>query len=192
MSRTHLNELPLWELESQWTPKYLENNYKGQNPLDWNIPYIIKKFLEHKCLKWAHMTHLDTSNASYVQKKDWESNCEFDSRQFDSRPLKVSNHPDFLACRWRVTYRWKVLNEGYNFSFKLHLNQRSTNKIMGPKVAEITPWQFQDSHLGVSKQNAIWVLVMWTSTKYTIRWKGMASPKSGPWWMWGILAHLHH
>jgi len=39
-------------------------------------------------------------------KKGRESNC-----QFDSRPLKVANHPDFLACRWRVTYRWKALNE---------------------------------------------------------------------------------
>ncbi len=39
-------------------------------------------------------------------KKGWESNC-----QFDSRPVKVTNHSDFLACRWRVTYRWKALNK---------------------------------------------------------------------------------
>jgi hypothetical protein len=38
----------------------------------------IKKFLisvEHRFLKWAHMTHLDTSNTSYGQKKGRESNC---------------------------------------------------------------------------------------------------------------------
>jgi hypothetical protein len=28
------NEFPLWELESRWTPKSLENDFKGQNPLD--------------------------------------------------------------------------------------------------------------------------------------------------------------
>jgi hypothetical protein len=36
--------------------------------------------------------------------------------QFDSRPLKVNNRPDFLACKWRVTYRWKDLDKGYNFA----------------------------------------------------------------------------
>jgi hypothetical protein len=29
------------------------------NSLDWGGPYIIKKLLERRCLKWAHMTHLD-------------------------------------------------------------------------------------------------------------------------------------
>jgi hypothetical protein len=28
------SELSLWELEFQWTPKFLKNDYKGQNPLD--------------------------------------------------------------------------------------------------------------------------------------------------------------
>jgi hypothetical protein len=28
------SELPLWELEPQWTPKSSKNNCKGQNPLD--------------------------------------------------------------------------------------------------------------------------------------------------------------
>jgi hypothetical protein len=56
------------------------------------------------------MTHLDTFNASYGQKKGRESNW-----QFDSRLLKVKNRPKFLVCKWRATYRWKALNKGYNF-----------------------------------------------------------------------------
>jgi len=28
------NGFPLWELESQWTLEILENNFKGQNPLN--------------------------------------------------------------------------------------------------------------------------------------------------------------
>jgi hypothetical protein len=60
MNPTLLNEFPLWELESQWTPKLIEGNCRGQNSLDWKILYTIEKILEHKCLKWAHVTHLST------------------------------------------------------------------------------------------------------------------------------------
>jgi hypothetical protein len=66
---TFPNELPFWELESQWTPESLEGDCKGQNSLDWKVLYIIGKLLERNCLKWAHMTHLDTWNTIYGQKK---------------------------------------------------------------------------------------------------------------------------
>jgi hypothetical protein len=49
-----------------------------------------------------------------AQKKGRESNW-----QFDSRSLKVRNRPDLLACRWRATYHWKALDEGYNFVLDL-------------------------------------------------------------------------
>jgi L-rhamnose isomerase len=54
------SELPLWELESRWTPKFLESDCKGQNLLDWGIPYIIENLLGRKCLKCVCMTHLGT------------------------------------------------------------------------------------------------------------------------------------
>jgi hypothetical protein len=38
------SELPFWELESQWTFESLENDCKGQNPLDWEVPYTIESF----------------------------------------------------------------------------------------------------------------------------------------------------
>jgi len=31
------SELPLWELESQWTHKSLERNWRGQNPSNWKV-----------------------------------------------------------------------------------------------------------------------------------------------------------
>ncbi len=108
------SELPFWELESRWTPECSESNCRGQNILDWQGSYIIGKLLELRCLKWAHMTHLDTSYTSYGQKKGRESNW-----QFDSRPLKVGNRPDFLLWRWHATYHWKALNKKYNFALKL-------------------------------------------------------------------------
>jgi hypothetical protein len=52
------SELPLWELEPQWTFESSKNDYRGQNPLDCQVPYIIQKLLERRCLKWARMTHL--------------------------------------------------------------------------------------------------------------------------------------
>jgi hypothetical protein len=58
---------------------------------------------------FGHLKHI-----SYDQKKGWELNW-----QFDSRPLKVKNLSNFLACRWRATYRWKAFNEGYNFALDL-------------------------------------------------------------------------
>ncbi len=70
------SELPLWELESRWILEFSKNNCRGQNPLDCSFFYIIGKILESKCLKWAHMTHLDTSNTNYGQKKGQESNWQ--------------------------------------------------------------------------------------------------------------------
>jgi len=52
------DEFPLWELDSRWILESSKTNCKGQNQLDWNVPYIIGKLLKIKWLKWAHMTHL--------------------------------------------------------------------------------------------------------------------------------------
>ncbi len=103
-------ELPPWELDSRWTFECSESNCKGQNQMDWGIFYTIRNLLKFRCLKWARMTHLGIWNTNYGQKKGQESNW-----QFDPWPLKVGNWPDFLACKWCATYRWKVLDEGYNF-----------------------------------------------------------------------------
>ncbi len=43
--------------------------------------------------------------------------------------------------------------------------------------------EFQDSHLGIPRQNDIWVLVLWPCINYTIKRKVVASLQSGPWWI---------
>jgi hypothetical protein len=131
---------PLWELEFQWTPKCSESDCRGQNPMVWGVIYIIENLLKLRCLKWARMTHLDIWNTSYDQKKGWESNW-----QFDSRPLKVRNRPDFLLFKWRATYHWKALDEGYNFALNFISIRGLIAKLWAPKVA------------GVEGQNAIWM-----------------------------------
>jgi hypothetical protein len=110
------SQFPCWELESRWTFEPSESNYRGQNTLHWEFFYIIRKLLKCRCLKWARMTHLDICNTSYGKKKGRESNW-----QFDSRPRSVKNWPDFHACRWRATHRWKAVDESYNFALDLVL-----------------------------------------------------------------------
>ncbi len=126
------SELPLWELESRWTLESLGSSCRGQNPLDWRVPYIIGNILKLRCLKWARTTHLDIWNTSYGQKKGRQSNW-----QFDSRSLDVGNRPDFRMCRWCVTYHWKALDEGYKFALNLISIGGLHAKLWGPKVIRI-------------------------------------------------------
>ncbi len=124
-------EFPLWELESRWIPKFSASNYRGQNSMDWGFPYIIEKLLERRYLKWDCMTHLETSNTSYSQKKGRESNW-----QFDSRPLKVENHPHFPRVQVVCNILLERSRQGLKLCFRPHLNQRSTRKIMDPQICK--------------------------------------------------------
>jgi hypothetical protein len=42
---------------------------RGQNLLNWRLPYITRNLLRHKCLKWVHIIHLSIYNTSYGWKK---------------------------------------------------------------------------------------------------------------------------
>jgi len=119
-------------MESRWTPKTSESDYRSQSSMSCAILYIIVKLLERRCLKWARIAHLDIWNVSYGQKKGRESNC-----QFDSRPQKVGNRPNLLSCRGRATYRWKALDESYNFALDRIAIQGLFAKLWGSKVARV-------------------------------------------------------
>jgi hypothetical protein len=129
---TFPRQLPLWEMESLWSPETSENDFRGQNLMACGVLYIIGNLLEHKRLKWACIAHFDIWNTSYGQKKGRESNC-----QFDSRPKKVGNQPDLLGCRGRVTYHWKALNESYNFALYCIAIWSLLAKLWDSKVARV-------------------------------------------------------
>jgi len=57
---------------------------------------------------------------------------------------KVENRFDFFVCMWRATYRWKALDEGYNFALNLILIGGLHTKLLGPKIKEVPT-------LGISK-----------------------------------------
>jgi hypothetical protein len=109
--------------------------------------------------------------------------------QFDSWPLKVENHLDFLSSRWRANTDGKLLIR-LQLCFKTHLNRRFARKVMRPQNCEnpncgnfgTFTWESQDK-MTFGRQNDIWVLVPCPGTKYIIRGKVVASPKFGLWWV---------
>ncbi len=46
---------PTWEMESRWTFKTLESDFRDKNAMDCYVLYIIGKILERRCLKWARL-----------------------------------------------------------------------------------------------------------------------------------------
>jgi len=102
--------------------------FQGSNSMPYGVFYIIRKLLEHRCLKWARIAHLDIWNTSYSQKKGWKSNC-----QFDSRPEKSQESTQFtclqMACNIPLESSWR----GLQLFFRPHLDPRSARKVMGLK-----------------------------------------------------------
>jgi len=84
-------------------------------------------------------------------------------------------------CRWRATYCWKAFDEGYNFALDFISIRGLHTKLWGPKFAKVPTLAISGLPFGNPEQNAIWMWALWRGTKYTIRGKVMASPKSGPW-----------
>ncbi len=76
--------------------------------------------------------HLDIWNTSYGQKKSQESNC-----QFDSWLEKIKNRRDLLGCRGCATYRWKALDERYNFAWDRISIRGLLAKLWGSKIAGV-------------------------------------------------------
>jgi len=109
--------------------------------------------------------------------KGWESNC-----QFDSRPEKVRNRPDLLGCKQGAAYRWKALDESYNLALDLTSIRGLLTKLWGLRSRGSACWRDFGTPTWESREiKAIWMWAPWRATKYTIRGKVVAFPKSGPW-----------
>ncbi len=117
----------------------------------------------------------------HLKHKLWQKKGQESNWQFDSQPLKAGNRLDFLACRWRVTYLGKLLTRATTLLQTSFQSEVYTQSYGAPKLRESQLWEFRDSYLGVPGQNAILMWASWRGTKYTIRGKVVASPKSGLW-----------
>jgi hypothetical protein len=103
--------------------------------------------------------------------------------KFDSWPLKIKNRPISLRVGDVTHAIEKLLTRVTSLLQTSSRSELCTQSYGPPKLWESQPWEFQDSHLGVPGQNVIWVMVLWPSTKYTIRGKVVPSPKSRSWWV---------
>ncbi len=56
--------------------------------------------------------------------------------QFDSQPLKVKNHHELRVCRKCAIYRWKTLDEGYNFALEFTSIEGFHKKLWASKLAK--------------------------------------------------------
>jgi hypothetical protein len=84
-----------------------------------------------------------------------------------------------VACHILLENSWRRIQ-----LCKTELNRRSTKKIIGLQNRKSPNFgNFKTPNLGVPKQNDIWMLDPWPSTKNTIREKVVVSPKSGLWWI---------
>jgi hypothetical protein len=124
--------------------------------------------LERRCLKWVLIVHSDIWNTSYGQKKCRESNC-----QFDSRPEKVRNWLDLLGFKQHVTYRWKALNESYNFALNCTSIWGLVTKLWGSKVIIVLIGAISGL-LGKKSHLEVWSVA---TTKHTIRGEGGGFPQ---------------
>jgi hypothetical protein len=61
---------------------------------------------------------------------------------------KVRNRLDLLICRQRVTYRWKALDEGYNFVSDCISIRGMFTKLWGSKFARVPTWAISGLPLG--------------------------------------------
>jgi hypothetical protein len=128
------------DLESSGTPECLELNRKAQNTSHWGVLGVIGKVLKRRYRKWPRIGHLDIFSPSYGQKKGRESNW-----QFDSRPLKVGNRPLPDLRIESATWRWKDLDEGYNFGLDLITITLCSREVWALKVPRLQPRQFRDN-----------------------------------------------
>jgi len=146
--------------------------------MDCNVLYIIGKLLERRCLKWALIAHLDIWNTSYGQKKGRESNC-----QFDSQPQKVGNRLDLLSCRGYATYRWKALDESYNFALDRTSIGGLFSKLWGFKVARVPTGVISGLPLGSPRRKSHLDVPFVESCRVYYKGEGGGFPKSGLWWV---------
>jgi hypothetical protein len=111
-----------------------ELDSKGKNTSHWGVLGVVGKVLKLRYRKCPRIGNSDIHSPSYGQKKGRESNW-----QFDSRPLKVENRCLPKIRSERATWRWKDLDEGYNFGSDLVTIQVRSRELWRFKVPGVPP-----------------------------------------------------
>jgi len=169
-------ELPLWELESQWTLECLKRDCRGQTLMDWGIFYIIRKLLKCRCLRWL-ASPIWTYETQVMAKRKATSQIAPIVKLVIWLPTTKSQESTRFTCVQVVCdISLESSWQGLQLFFGLHLNRRSACEVMGPQVAGVPT-------LAISGQIAIWMWALWKGTKYIIRGKAVASLEFGLCWV---------
>ncbi len=102
-------------------------------------------------------------------------------REKDSRPLKVRNRPNLLGCRQRATYRWKALDEGYNFALDHIAIGGPHKKLCALKVAGVPVGGISGLPHGSPGTKSHLDVAFVESHRVYYKGEGGGFPKSGPW-----------
>jgi hypothetical protein len=106
----------------------------GDKPCD--IFYIIRKLLKRRCLKWAHIAHLDIWNTSHGQKKVQSKSGRFLTKKSGINPIYLS------------TEGVQHTIENYNFVSDHISIGGLLAKLWGSKVARVPTWAISGFPLG--------------------------------------------
>jgi hypothetical protein len=136
-----------------WSPERTlessERDCRGQNSSPRRVPYINGKLLKCRCLKWLALLIWTSKTQVMAKRRPGSSSNSRESASFDSRPLEVRNRPKILGCRQRATYRWKALDESYNFASKALRSELCTRSYAPSKSRDSQLAGFRDSRAGV-------------------------------------------
>ncbi len=102
---------------------------------------------------------------------------------FDSRPLKVGNRPKILGCRQRATYRWKALDESYNFASDRTSIRGLLTKLWGSKVPGVPQGEISGLPAGSPGKKSHLDVVSAERRKEYYKGEGGGFPESGTWWV---------
>jgi hypothetical protein len=95
----------------------------------------------------------------------------------------VKSCPNFLACRWCVTYHWKPLDEGYNFALDRISIRGLHTKLWAPKVVGISTLGISRLPLGSPKTKSHLDVSPVARHKVYYKGEGGGFRKSRPWWV---------
>ncbi len=104
-----------------------------------------------------------------------------ESASFHSRPLKVENRPEILGCRRRATYRWKALDESYNFASDRTSIRGLLAKLWGSKVPKVPQGGISGLPAGSPGKKSHLDVVSAERHKEYYKGEGGDFPESGPW-----------
>jgi hypothetical protein len=108
------NELPFWGVGVPVDSRNFKKRLQRSKPL------ALRNSLYHWKSIEVQMSEMGSHDPfGHLQHKLWAKERPRVKLVVWLPPWEVRNRLDSLACRWRVTHRWKALNEGYNFDSDL-------------------------------------------------------------------------